>query len=148
MELKIENIDLLLPKKVPKHGKVSGIKSERGRVRVIIPTENTKLSLTVSEPSEMLVRSITPDGKILGLTNFIGKNIYIIDQKDPDFFKETGMKMYPLYDEIGDPDAKNLRELLEICEKENIDPADLLRKTIEILSKDSKKVLKNKGQNE
>ncbi len=137
MELKIENIDLLLPKKVPKHGKVSGIKSERGRVRIIIPSEETKLSLTISEPSEMLVRSVTPDGKLLGLTNFIGKKIFIIDQKDPDFSKETGL--VNVSDEV-DPNV--FKEFLKLCEKENIDPSDLITKTIEdIMSQDSKREL-------
>ncbi|MCZ7392338.1 MAG: hypothetical protein ABOK23_08615 [Candidatus Methanoperedens sp.] len=135
MELKIENIDLLLPKKVPKHGKVSGIKSERGSVRIIIPSEKTKLSLTVSEPSEMLVRSVTPDGKLLGLTNFIGKNIFIIAQEESDFRKETGLV------NITDNEDENVvKELLKLCEKENIDPADLIRKTIkDMMSKGSKK---------
>lgn len=144
MELKIENIDLLLPKKVPKHGKVSGIKSDIKRVRIIIPSEKTRLSLTVSEPSEMLVRSVTPDGKLLGLTNFIGKKIFVIDQKDPDFRKETG-----LVNISEDVDENVLKELLKLCEKENIDPADLIRKTIkDMMSKDSKKELNSGEENE
>jgi hypothetical protein len=129
MELKIEDIDLLLPKKVPKHGKVSGIKSERGAVRVIIPKENTKLSLIVSEPSEVLARSVTPDGKILGLTNFIGKNVYIIDQNEENFLKETGM--VPLFDKWEKRNENTLKKLYEMCEKYNLDPSDLMNKAIE-----------------
>ena len=127
MDLTINNIDLLQPKKVPKHGKVSGIKNN-GPVRVIIPNENTKLSLIVSEPSEVLARNVTPDGKVLGLTNYIGKTIYIINQKIEDFNKET--KSVQLFDENEKVSDELLNKLFRICEKENLDPNDLLIKSI------------------
>ena len=125
MEIKIENIDLLLSKKVPKHGKISGIKSERGAIRVIIPTENTKLSLIVSEPSEVLARTVTSDGKILGLTNFVGKDVYVIDQKEKNFLEETGK--VNISDEI---DKELSKKLMEISKKKNIDPSELVEKLI------------------
>lgn len=120
MEINISNIELLLPKKVPKHGKVSGIKSESGTVRVIIPKENTKLSLKVSEPSEILQRNVTPDGKILGLSNYIGENIFIINQNIDDLDNETGMAPLIL------KDSDTLKLLFELCEKYNIDPSDMI----------------------
>ena len=128
MEVIIENIDLLLPKKVPKHGKVSGINKNREAIRVIIPNENTKLSLMVSEPSEVLVRNVTLDGKILGLSKFRGEKIYIVDQNIKDLEKETGMT--PLFDDDGEDHRKAYKRLLETCEKDNLDPADLLNKII------------------
>lgn len=144
MELKIENINLLLSKIVPKHGKVSGVKSENGAVRVIIPKENTKLLLIVSEPSEVLSRSVTPDGKILGLTNFIGKNVYIIDQKEENFIKETGM--VPLFDKWERRYEKTLKKLYEMSEKYNLDPSDLILKAIE--AAESKQATKEGEENE
>ncbi len=142
MEIKIDNIDLLLSKKVPKHGKVSGVKSERGAIRVIIPNENTKLSLIVSNPSEVLARSITPDGKILGLTNFVGKNVYVIDQKEENFLKETGMTN--LSNEGLSEETK--RKIFEMCEDQNTDPEDLFQKLIE--SYESKQATKKERRNE
>ena len=124
MDVKIENIDLLLPKKVPKHGKVSGIKSNGIAVRVVIPKEETKLSLTVSEPSEVLVRNVTPDGKILGLTNYIGKTIYIIDQERENLEKETNMSQF---DDLSEEVTKLL---YDTCEKANLDPDEFLKKFI------------------
>jgi hypothetical protein len=137
MEIKIENINLLLSKKVPKQGKVSGIRTGGNVVRVIIPKEDTKLSLTVSELSEVLVRNITPDGKILGLTKFIGKNIYIIDQNVTDLEKETGTA--PLADEWDEDANKAAKRLFEESEKYNIDPIDLLDQLIENYEKREKK---------
>lgn len=128
MEVIIENIDLLLPKKVPKHGKVSGINKTREAIRVIIPNENTKLSLMVSEPSEVLVRNVTSDGKILGLAKFRGEKIYIVDQNIKDLEKETGME--PLFVDEDEISKKTYKRLLEACEKDNLDPADLLDKLI------------------
>ena len=119
MDVKIENIDLLLPKKVPKHGKVSGVKSNRSVVRVVIPKEETKLSLTVSEPSEVLVRNVTPDGKILGLTNYIGKTIYIIDQESENLEKETGMELFNL-DGTADENKEFLNRISKLCEEHGI----------------------------
>ena len=124
MELRINNIDLLLPKKVPKHGKISGVKSRGRPVRVIVPTEDTKLSLIVTEPLEVLSRNVTPDGKVLGLTNYIGKTIYILDQKIEDFCEETGF--VPLLDEGEELSDRTLKLFFEVCEKENLDPTDLL----------------------
>ena len=129
MEININNIELLLPKKVPKHGKVSGIKSESGTVRVIIPKENTKLSLKVSEPSEILQRNVTPDGKILGLSNYIGKNIFIINQNIEDLDNET--EMAPLIFEDND----TLKRLFELCERDNIDPNDMIDKMLKEFDK-------------
>ncbi len=139
MELKIENIELLLPKKVPKHGKVSGIKSERGIIRVIIPKENTKLSLIVSEPSEVLARNVTPEGKILGLTNFVGKTVFIIDQKEENLFNETKYKKLELDDDTA-------RKLWEMCKNHNLDPEDLFGKMKEAF--ESKQAAKEGKQNE
>jgi hypothetical protein len=139
MELNIDNIDLLLPKKVPKHGKVSGIKKDRGAVRVIIPNENTKLSLIVSEPSEVLVRNVTMDGKILGLSNFIDKKIYIVGQNIKDLEKETGMSSLFDDDEWDENARRALKKLLEESEKHNLDPNDLLEKLIEKVDKEEKK---------
>lgn len=139
MQLNIDNIDLLLSKKVPRHGKVSGIKKDRRAVRVIIPNENTKISLIVSEPSEILVRNVTMDGKILGLSNFIDKKIYVVGQNIKDLEKETGM--VPLVDEWEwDEDAREaLKRILELSEKHNLDPADLLHKAIEKFESREKK---------
>ena len=137
MEVIIENIDLLLPKKVPKHGKVSGINKNREAIRVIIPNENTKLSLMVSEPSEVLVRNVTPDGKILGLSKFRGEKIYLVDQNIKDLEKETGIT--PLFDDDGEDHRKAYKRLLETCEKHNLDPADLLNKMIKNYEKGEEK---------
>ncbi|VVB55538.1 Uncharacterised protein [uncultured archaeon] len=139
MEIKIENIDLLLPKKVPKHGKISGIKSEREAIRVIIPTDNTKLSLTVSEPSEVLVRNVTPDGKILGLTNFVGKTVFIIDQKEENFLDETKFEKLELSE-------KTAKKLYEMCKYHNLDPEDLFRQMKE--ASESKQTAKEGEENE
>ena len=139
MELKIENLELLLPKKVPKHGKVSGIKSERGLIRIIIPKENTKLSLIVSEPSEVLVRKVTSDGKILGLTNFVGKTVFIIDQKEENFLDETKFKKLELSEETA-------KKLYEMCKNHNLDPEDLFRQMKE--ASESKQTAKEGEENE
>lgn len=139
MELKIENVDLLLPKKVPKHGKVSGIKGERGLIRVIIPKENTRLSLIVSEPSEVLARNVTPDGKILGLTSFVGKTVFIIDQKEENLLAETKFKKIELDDETA-------RKLWEMCKNHNLDPEEFLQKIKE--ASESKQAAKEGEQNE
>ena len=131
MKIELDNIRLLLPKIVPKHGKVSGIKSEENDlVRVIIPDKNTKLMLTIYNPAEMLVRSVTKDGKILGLTNYIGKTIYIIDQEKETLLDETGLIEFDFLDE-----ATN-KMLLETCEKLNKDPQTYLS---EILSESIEK---------
>ena len=135
MEIYINDIELLLPKKVPKHGKVSGIKSKRASVRVIIPKKNTKLSLKVSEPSEILLRNVTPDGKILGLSNFIGENIFIIDQNEEDLHNETGT--VPLIFEDHEKDINALKRLFELCEKKNLDPIDMLDKMMAEVEKSS-----------
>lgn len=137
MKIFINNIELLLPKKVPKHGKVSGIKSKRGAVRVIIPTKNTKLSLKVSEPSEILIRNVTPDGKILGLSNFIGENIFIIDQKEDDLENETGT--VPVLGEDNEENRIASKKLFELCEKYNLDPIDMFDKMLEEAEKSSHK---------
>ncbi len=123
------------------HGKVSGIKSESGVIRVIIPKEDTKLLLKVSEPSEILVRNVTPDGKILGLTNYIGKKIYIVDQQVEDLRKETGM--VPLFDEQSEKTDTVLKKLFEICEKNNIDPDEFFKK-----ARVSEMSLKKREENE
>ena len=135
MEIFINNIELLLPKKVPKHGKVSGIKSDRGAVRVIIPKENTKLSLKVSEPSEILLRNVTPDGKILGLSNFIGETIFIISQSEEDLKNE--IETEPLFDEYNEENIKSQERLFEICEKYNLDPNDMINKMLDEAEKSS-----------
>lgn len=135
MEIFINNIELLLPKKVPKHGKVSGIKSDRGAVRVIIPKENTKLSLKVSEPSEILLRNVTPDGKILGLSNFIGETIFIISQSEEDLKNE--IETEPLFDEYNEENIKLQDRLFEICEKYNLDPNDMINKMLDETEKSS-----------
>ena len=148
MDVKIENIDLLLPKKVPKHGKVSGVKSNRSVVRVVIPKEETKLSLTVSEPSEVLVRNVTPDGKILGLTNYIGKTIYIIDQESENLEKETGMELFNL-DGTADENKEFLNRISKLCEEQNIDFADLIHDAIkDFEEKQSKLKRKIRDENE
>jgi hypothetical protein len=148
MEVKIEDIELLLPKKVPKHGKVSGIKSERGAVRVIIPKKDTKLLLTVYDPSELIVRNVTPDGKLLGLTNFVGKTIYVIDQKEDAYRKEAGT--VPLFEKEDEVSEKTLRKLFKKCEEYNLDPADFLEKAFKSykLSEESKKASKEGKENE
>ena len=125
MRIELDNIRLLLPKKVPKHGKVSGIKiEENDLVRVIIPDKNTKLMLTISNPAEMLVRSVTGDGKILGLTNYIGKIIYVIDQEKDTLLKETGLNECELLDE------ETSKMLFEASEKLNKDPNDYISELI------------------
>ena len=130
MKIELDDIRLLLPKIVPKHGKVSGIKSEENDlVRVIIPDKNTKLMLTISNPAEMLVRSVTKDGKILGLTNYIGETIYIIDQEKETLLDETGLMEFDFLDEA------TSKMLLETCEKLNKDPhtylSEILSESIE-----------------
>ena len=134
MKIELDDIRLLLPKIVPKHGKVSGIKSEENDlVRVIIPDKNTKLMLTISNPAEMLVRSVTPDGKILGLTNYIGNIIYIIDQEKKTLLHETGLHQCDL-------DEKTNEMLLEVCEKFNKDPNILISEIIsEHMEKEERK---------
>lgn len=129
MELRINNIESLLAKKVPKHGKISGVKTKDGAVRVIVPNEDTNLSLIVTEPSEVLSRNVTPDGKVLGLTNYIGKTIYVIDQNREDLCKEAGFTQ--LDGEVSD---ETLKRMFEMCEKENIDPSDLLAKAIDVIN--------------
>ena len=129
MEINIDGIDLLLSKKVPKHGKVSGIRSTRGAVRVIIPKENTKLSLKVSDPSEVLLRNVTPDGKILGLSNFKGKHIFIVDQNEEELRKETGT--VPLLCDPNEKEREIIKLFFEQCEKHNLDFSDLLEKGLE-----------------
>lgn len=125
MKIELDNIRLLLPKKVPKHGKISGINSkETDAVRVIIPDKNTKLILTISNPAEMLVRSVTPDGKVLGLTNYAGKIIYVIDQEKDTFLNETGLK------EIDFLDEKTSKRLFKASEELNKDPLDILSEVI------------------
>ncbi len=140
MEINIDQIDLLLRKKVPKHGKVSGIRSERSAVRVIIPNKNTKLSLKVSDPSEVLLRNVTPDGKILGLSNFKGKQIFIVDHNEEELQKETGTKS--LFFDPNEEEYKTFESLYKICVKNNIDLNDLLHKMIESLK------IKNGGKND
>ena len=134
MELRINNIESLLAKKVPKHGKISGVKNKGGVVRVIVPNEYTKLSLIVSEPSEVLSRTVTPDGKVLGLTNYIEKMIYIIDQDTEDLCKEVGLTK--VSDAISDDQMK---EIYEICETQNIDPMEFCNKAIQDKLKTSQK---------
>ena len=129
MEINIDGIELLLSKKVPKHGKVSGVRSKREAVRVIIPTENTKLSLKVSDPSEVLLRNVTPDGKILGLSNFIGKYIFIVDQNQEELNKETGTT--PLFCDPNEEEMETIESLYKMCEKYNLDPDDLIKKMLE-----------------
>jgi len=136
MEINIDGMDLLLSKKVPKHGKVSGIRSTRGTVRVIIPKENTKLSLKVSDPSEVLLRSVTPDGKILGLSNFKGKYIFIVDQNEEELRKETGT--VPLFCDPNENEKKVIKALFEECEKRNLDLSDLIEKMLEEHKADGK----------
>ena len=135
MKAELDDIRLLLPKMVPKHGKVSGIKSEENDlVRVIIPDKNTKLMLTISNPAEMLVRSVTQDGKILGLTNYIGKIIYIVDQEKGTLLNETGLI------ECDTLDEETSKKLFEACNKLNKDPNVFLS---EIISKHLDKVEEN-----
>ena len=135
MKIELDAIRLLLPKIVPKHGKVSGIKSEENDlVRVIIPDKNTKLMLTISNPAEMLVRSVTKDGKILGLTNYIGETIYIIDQEKDTLLNETGLIECDFLDEAAN------KMLLDACEKLNKDPHTFLS---EILSEKMEKETEN-----
>ena len=134
MELRINNIESLLAKKVPKHGKISGVKNKGGVVRVIVPNEYTKLSLIVIEPSEVLSRTVTPDGKVLGLTNYIEKMIYIIDQDTEDLCKEAGLTK--VTDAISD---EQMEEIYEICETQNIDPMEFCNKAIQAKLKTSQK---------
>ena len=99
-------------------------------VRVIIPDKNTRLMLTIYNPAEMLVRSVTQDGKILGLTNYIGKIIYIIDQEKDTLLNETGLIECDLLEE------ETSKMLFEACEKLNKDPNVFLS---EIISEKMKK---------
>lgn len=117
MEIKIEDVELLVPKKVPGHGKVSGIKSESGIVKVLIPRGNPKISIRISNAFEIIHRSVTSDGKILGLTNYSGQKIYVIGQTEETAME--GMLSLELSDEIND-------RILAICEHKNIDPPDYL----------------------
>lgn len=137
MEVKIDYVNLLLSRKVPKHGKVSGIKKDRDIVRVIVPNENTKLSLIVSEPSELLERIVTEEGKILGLTKFIGKEIYVLDQKKESLLKETGLT--PVKLNMDDEKSKKIiQKMMERCEKMNIDPNEFVNDAIDNLIKERK----------
>lgn len=129
MELKINNIESLLAKKVPNHGKISGVKNKCGVVRVIVPNEDTQLSLMVTEPSEVLSRNVTPDGKVLGLTNYIGKTIYIIDQKIEDFRKDTGYS--PLFGDEDEISDETLKYIFDLCDETNLDIVDLLKKGLD-----------------
>ena len=82
MQVEIRDIELLVTKDVPEHGNVSGIRSESGTVKVIIPNDYTEFSLKISNPSEIMHRNVTKDGKILGLKKYAGKKIFVIDQSE------------------------------------------------------------------
>lgn len=81
MRTEIPNIKLLKNKNVPGHGKVAGFTGNKNVV-VIIPSDDTKFSLVIEKPKEILKRKVTEDGKILGLTRYIGTEIFIIDTKE------------------------------------------------------------------
>lgn len=78
MQTEIQGVKSLIAKKVPKHAKISGVQAGK-RVKLIIPGDETSISMTVSNAVEIIERNVTSEGKILGLTKYIGKTVYVLD---------------------------------------------------------------------
>lgn len=77
MQTDIPVVKSLIAKKVPKHAKISGVPGKR--VKLIIPGDDTVISMTVSNATEIIERNVTNEGKILGLTKYIGKTVFVLD---------------------------------------------------------------------
>lgn len=146
MELEINDVEMLLPKKVPKHGKVSGISKKRELVRVIIPNKRTKMKLIVSNPEEILVRTVTPEGKILGLSNYIEEKIYILDQDLETLKIETGLTNTVELEIRNEEEEKKLKRIYEYCEEKNIDFKDYIMQLINKLDSDDMELGEDKKE--
>lgn len=78
MQTEIQGVKSLIAKKVPEHAKISGMRPGK-RLKLIIPGDDTSISMTVSNATEIIERNVTNEGKILGLTKYIGKTVFVLD---------------------------------------------------------------------
>jgi hypothetical protein len=78
MRIDIPKVNSLIEKKVPAHGKISGLTFGK-RVKIIVPGDDTSISMVVMDAAEIVERNVTNEGKVLGLTKYVGKTVYVLD---------------------------------------------------------------------
>ncbi|MDD3813231.1 MAG: hypothetical protein PHZ02_01185 [Desulfocapsaceae bacterium] len=80
MRTEIDGAESLIKKSVPTHAKISGFTPGK-RVKLVIPNEDTVFSLNFLNAAEIIERNVTNEGKILGLTKYVGKTVYVVEVK-------------------------------------------------------------------
>ena len=85
----------------------------------------------------MLLRNVTPDGKILGLTNYKGKNIIIVDQSEKELDKEK--EIIKIFENQTQKEAEILKTIFKKCDELNIDPSEFICMMIESIVNEGQK---------